>query len=885
MSLIGSRLGHHDVTALIGEGGMGQVYQATDTKLNRQVALKILPEAFAADPDRLARFQREAQVLASLNHPNIAQIHGLEETDDTRALVLELVEGPTLADRIKQGPIPVDEALPIAKQIAEALEAAHEAGVIHRDLKPANIKVREDGTVKVLDFGLARALRPDVMSGDASQSPTLTAAATQAGVILGTAAYMAPEQARGKTVDKAADIWGFGTVLFEMLAGRRAFPGDNLTDTIAAVVKSEPAWETLPDDVSPRLAQVLRACLQKNAKQRVRDIGDVRLAMEGAFETAVDTTVHPATSQKTGSRFAWAMAGAVAAALLTGGVMWSQRPAPPPPVVEHVSVTLPPDVSVPFFGDAIALSPNGRHLVYAGESDGVRRLYHRAMDQREAVPLPGTEGAFTPTFSPDGQWIAFWAESAGLRRVALAGGPPVTIRENPATTWMTTRWGPDDRIWFGNTTSGLRVVPAFGGTPELVTSPGEAENGHFWAAPMPNGRDVLFTVNPSNDDPPHIAVYDHETGEQRMLADGTLPSYAPTGHVVYLSGDRELTALPFDAVTLQATGPPAAILPSGVARFYLSDDGSLTYLPGVLGGNDKLLVWVDRGGVEELIEAEAAPYVSPRLSPDGQRLAVGIERDNRDIYIIDLTNPTTRTRLTFDPAEDRNPLWTPSGDRIVFASDRNGVQSVFSKPADGTDQAKLLVSLPDRVVNPVGWAGGGERLVVGSPKPDGVGQDVGLVSMSGEPTVQWVLVEPYPTFDGTTSPDGSHLAFLSLETGQIEVHVRPFPGVENGRWQIEGWGEDPLWSRDGRELFYRTRRPGGMMMAVPVTTEPSFAFGVREPLFADDNYWGFNGRYHDVSPDGRFLMIKSSGTFDTAARQINIIRNWTEELKRLVPTE
>ena len=429
------RIGCYDVTALIGEGGMGQVYQATDTKLKRQVALKILPEAFAADPERLARFQREAEVLASLNHPNIAAIHGLEEADGIRALVLELVEGPTLADRIKQGPIPLDEALLIAKQIAEALEAAHEKGIIHRDLKPANIKVKADGTVKVLDFGLAKALDPNP-TGDPSQSPTLTAMATQMGVIMGTAAYMSPEQARGTTVDKRADIWAFGCVLFEMLTGKKAFPGDDLTDTIAAVVRGEPAWEVLPDDVPARLTQILRACLEKDKTLRVRDVGDVTLAMEGRFETTVSVS-QVGVLQAAGWRQALPWAVGIALAIVTGVAVWSlTRPAAAP--LSRFTVAPRPGVEAT---GVVRFSPDGRTLAFQGLSEGLSQVYLRRLDQLEAVPLPGTEGSAPVSFSPDGASILVQAVS--LSGTILFDGTLKRVGGGGAN------WGPEDTVVMG----------------------------------------------------------------------------------------------------------------------------------------------------------------------------------------------------------------------------------------------------------------------------------------------------------------------------------------------------------------------------------------------------------------------------------------------------
>ena len=489
---VGSRLGHYEVTALIGEGGMGQVYQATDTKLNRQVALKILPEAFAADPDRLARFQREAQVLASLNHPNIAAIHGLEDSAGTKALVLELVEGPTLADRIAQGPIPIDKALPIAKQIAEALEAAHEAGVIHRDLKPANIKVREDGTVKVLDFGLAKALEGNTGS-DPSESPTLTAAATQMGVIMGTAAYMAPEQAKGKIVDKRADIWAFGAVLYEMLTGQKPFVGEDVSDTLATVLKTDPEWKALPGDTPPRVRQLLQTCLQKNPKQRVQAIGDVRLAMEGAFES-LEVAAAPVTRRTVGGRLAVAwVASTLIASAVTGVAIWNfaRGAALPSAGVARMSLVLPEAQRMigSDFGQ-LAISPGGTHVVYVAN----RQLYLRALDNLETQPLAGTEltDPASPFFSHDGQWIGFYsARERVLKRVALAGG--ATVRLSEAGNSNGASWSTDDTLVLVDSGTRILRVVVSGGPPEVLV---EVDPPNLVRRPqlLPGGEAVLYTL-------------------------------------------------------------------------------------------------------------------------------------------------------------------------------------------------------------------------------------------------------------------------------------------------------------------------------------------------------------------------------------------------------
>ena len=563
---VGSRLAHYEVTALIGKGGMGEVYQATDTTLNRQVALKILPEAFASDPDRLARFQREAHVLASLNHPNIAAIHGLEESEGTRALVLELVEGPTLADRIAQGPIPVDEALPIAKQIAEALEAAHEAGVIHRDLKPANVKVKDDGTVKVLDFGLAKAL-DTTPEGDPSLSPTLTAAATQMGVIMGTAAYMSPEQARGKTVDKRADIWAFGAVLYEMLTGQRAFAGGDVSDVLASVLAREPDWALLPHTMSPVLGTYLRRCLHKDPKQRVPDIAAMRLAMEGAFETATG----PPTPGPSGrwSTVSWVVAAVVLALLsgLVGSVLTRPDSAQS---TQPTRFEILPSLDTEFDNGSstlgLALSPDGRTVVFVGTGPNGRGLFRRSLGDLRSVQI-GTEEGWFPFFSPDGEWVGYsdpvQSQGRALKKIRLDGsGNPITVAVVPrgGTPWAS--WRVADTIVFGSRhesgQKGVWLVSSNSGEPELVR-PAEsrfAEPPRFLDV-LPDGQAALATVGPDRNT--EVVVVDLATGEQESLLPGTSPRYVSTGHLVYWR-EGSLWAVPFDSARRTVAESPVKVV-------------------------------------------------------------------------------------------------------------------------------------------------------------------------------------------------------------------------------------------------------------------------------------------------------------------------------------
>ena len=616
----GTKLAHYEILEPIGKGGMGEVYRARDGKLGRDVAIKVLPEEFAKDKERLSRFQREAKLLASLNHPNIASIYGLEESDGVKALVLELVEGPTLAERIAEGPIPVEEALPIARQIAEALEAGHEAGVIHRDLKPANIKTKEDGTVKVLDYGLAKALEGDSPSGadsELSQSPTLTRQGTQSGVILGTAAYMSPEQAKGKRVDKRADIWAFGAVVYEMLTGKRAFAGEDVSDTLAAVLRAEPDLDALPVETPESLRLVLRLCLSKDVTRRFQSIGDVRLAMEGAFET---TATQGAVSQPVGWRPSMGMATAAALLLgvITGVGLWSvmhREPTPRP--VARFSLPLPPGDSLTGRGrHVVALSSDGTRLVYSAN----QQLYLRAMDQIEATPVRGTEGgARSPFFSPEGEWVGFWAEGQ-LKKVAIRGGAPVSLCE--AQIPWGARWGADDTIVFGQRGAGILRVSANGGTPEvLIPLEGTEEVGHGPQV-LPGEKAMLFTLGDgTNWDDAQIVVHSLETGERKVLIEGGRDArYVATGHLVYVL-DGTLLAVPFDVDELEVTGGPIPMAEgvmtagsrTGAAHFSVSDTGALVYVAGS-DRADRTLVWVDRDGREEALAAEPRAYISTYLS-------------------------------------------------------------------------------------------------------------------------------------------------------------------------------------------------------------------------------------------------------------------------------
>ena len=875
---VGSRLGHYDVTALIGEGGMGQVYQATDTKLNRQVALKILPEAFATDPDRLARFQREAQVLASLNHPGIAAIYGIEETDDTRALVLELVEGPTLADRIAQGPIPVDEALPIAKQIAEALEAAHEQGIIHRDLKPANIKVRPDGAVKVLDFGLAKALQGD--GSDPSESPTITAAATAAGVILGTAAYMSPEQARGKPVDKRADIWAFGAVLYEILTGQRPFKGRDVSEVLGSVLRLEPDWDALPGDGPSHLGALLKRCLEKEPKDRYHDIADVRLDLQrpavdaAGGQTDAAPAILPAPRRSLGPWVAAVLSGLAGAA-----AGWSLRQVQTPPTARLV-VPIP---GVDRLGPGEpALSPDGRFLAYAWGPAGARTLSLHQLDDPEGEAILEVEDGRQPFFSPDSVWLGFFTATE-LRKVSVRGGPPQTLATTPVPRGGT--WGADGWIVFApQSRGGLWRVSADGGTPENLTTPDPAagETSHRGPVWVAGANAVTFTALREQLGPVVMAL-SLDTGEQRQLVDGgTSARYVPTGHLVYLQ-EGALMAVPFDADRLEPTGSGVPVIEAepeagvqGVnGRVAVSESGLLVYPSGTL--DPPTLVWVDRDGIPTQLGVEPRGYQHPRLSPDGRQVVVAV---GQTLWLHTLGAAATFSRLTFQTSGDW-PVWTPESDRVVYSTRNPGTTwDLVWQAADGSGAAEPLVvrELEQYVMG--GMSPDGRTLAFVENHPETT-QDIWLVSTEDR-TARVFLQTPASEHGATFSPDGRFVAYISDELGDDEVFVRPVSGDAGQRQVSYGGGTEPLWAPSG-ELFYRNRRE---MVVVEVTTDPDLMVGTPEILFQGPYVLSsVLGRNYDVTRDGqRILMIQPPDPSDSTAR-LNAVVNWFQELNRLAPTD
>ena len=841
---VGSRLGVFEVTGRLGEGGMGVVYRATDTTLDRDVALKVLPDAFANDPERLARFEREAKVLASLNHPNIAQIHGLEQSGDTRALVLELVEGPTLQDRIAKGPIPLDEALPIARQIAEALEAAHEQGIIHRDLKPANVKVKDDGTVKVLDFGLAKALQPDLSDLEAANSPTMTmtAAATKMGVIMGTAAYMSPEQARGKPVDRRADIWAFGAVLYEMLTGTAPFSGDDVTQTLARVVEREPDWDLLPPSVPPSLGTYLRRCLQKDPKARVRDIGDMRLALDGAFETATEIQSVGGPAGAGGRQPLWrrALLWSSAAAVIAVAAALAGRasvPAEPRPVIRAVYRVPDGRRLAAFVLPPITIAPGGEAFAY-GSTEG--QVYLKAIEDIEDRPVTG-DGSYAdmPFFSPDGQSLGYHdGTSNQLKSVDLAaGGPSRVLADLGGRLPGGARWEPDGTVLYA-LPDGIWRVSENGGEPErlIAIAAGELAYG---PQRLPGGEWILFTQASSEAgqswDEADIVVAEVATGTRRVVRSGGRDArYLPTGHLVYVRGDV-LYAVPFDLNRLSASGTPVAVLDGvrsydaslGAAAFYaVSDEGTLVYQPGRAAGQSAV-AWTGLDGRQEALDLPAGSYSHPRLSPDGRWLAFARQDSGgTDVWVYAVAGGTAMRRLT-EGGNNRYPIWSRDGSHVVFQSDRDGDRGIFWQRADGTAPAERLTTAEEETEQiPESWSRTEDRLAF-SVKTGSV-FELWMWTLADRAAQRFGSAQSLGLFNARFSPDGRWVAYTQRDP-VVAMWVASM-GAPETRYQV---GQDsdvahhPLWSPDGHRLFYFA---GLSPMAVDVTTQPTLEMGRGTPL-------------------------------------------------------
>ena len=893
----GTSLGPYEVVTKIGEGGMGEVYRARDTKLDRDVALKVLPQAFTEDPDRLARFEREAKVLASLNHPNIAAIHGLEESEGTKALVLELVEGPTLADRIKQGAMPVDEALPIAKQIAEALEAAHEQGVIHRDLKPANIKVRDDGTVKVLDFGLAKALDTSP-EGDPSQSPTLTAAATQMGVIMGTAAYMSPEQARGKPVDKRADIWAFGVVLYEMLTGTRPFRGDDVSQTLAQVIERDPDESALPSRTPMSLRRLLRRCLHKETTRRLRDIGDARLELGEERAAPENELSELAKRGARRERLAWAVASmAVVAALVTITFVRSER-GPDELVAYRTSVLLPEDVTMGANpASRFALSPDGTLLAFsATDSAGQSRLWVRSLNTPTALPLEGTEGAFYPIWSPDGRFLAFQGSgSSGLAllRVAAGGGPVVTICETSGLAGGT--WNQDDVILFSSPGTAVQRVSASGGVPSAVTVPDTEGGGTFHreASFLPDGRHFLYVATGVDRGGGGASLYvgslDPDEPSKRLLEDGSNAHYA-NGHV-FFARDRVLMAQPFDAGSLEFTGAAVPVADDidtqgPIAAFSVSNTGVLAYQAGSTVRRSEL-AWFDRAGEQTGSLGDSGLYRELRLSRDDRRVAV--VRDDRgpggrNIWTFDVDSELPRQFTSISPNAEY-PVWSPDSSRVVFAAGLFGLRDLYQNEASGVGvESRLLVDADAVEKKPLSWSSDGQFLLYAARATGG--SELWVVPVA-QGTGSSMLVSTANTLAFAAadfSPDGRWVAFESSHSGRAEVYVSPFP-EPTAQFQVSAaGGRQPKWRAGGGELFFiqsddpdtANQWNGTVMMAEVSALQTGFEINRVQALFRLEQ--ARPGTF-DVTSDGQRVLALVAAE-EASFSPITLVTNWPALLNR-----
>ena len=881
----GTKLGPYEILAPLGAGGMGEVYRARDARLDRDVAIKILPDLFAQDPERLARFEREAKSLAALNHPNIAAIYGIEETTSevvVRALIMELVEGEDLSAIIARGAIPLSDMLPIARQIADALEAAHEQGIVHRDLKPANVKVRPDGTAKVLDFGLAKAMDPAGASaaGNASNSPTLTARATQMGMIIGTAAYMSPEQAKGKAVDRRADIWAFGVVLYEMLTGRRAFEGEDISTTLAAVLMREPDWTALPANTPPALVTLIQRCLERDPKQRLRDIGEARLLLSNPQTMSgrpAEGAVGPvATRSRIDPRMA---VGALALAAVSAIAAWVLKPAPIPAraAPARFAISLPKDVTYTRTTDrVIAMAPDGARIAYVAAG----QLFVRALDQIEPVAVAGVRDPREIFFSSDSQWIGFYM-SAKIWKVAVTGGAPVPVCD--ALPPAGASWSGDE-ILFGQS-GGIMRVAAAGGTPEVLISSSTGPIANPRRVPATN--EVLFsrTANVGNWDEADIVIADAKGAERVIIRGGSDARLLPTGHLVY--GRRgELLVVPVDPTTLATTGTPV-VLVNGVAgsvgltgarQFDVSDSGTLVYVSGGVE-QETDLVWADRQGREEVLTTEPqAAY--PRISPDGLRIAYSAPvSGNTDVYILEWGRKA-RSRLTFDAAQDMAPLWSADGKRIIYASGRNdGASNLYWQPADGTGTAERLTTGPNQQW-PYAVTRDGATLVyieLGAK----TSFDIYAISLTGDRTPRPLLNSAADERRPTLSPDDKWMAYQSDESGSFEIFVRPFPDVNGGRWQVSaGGGASPLWGTELREIFYRM---GQTIMRAGVATTPAFVPATPSVLFGSNLMPDTSGIQYALAPGGkRFILIKSRASGDVRS-EYRVALNWFDEVRTRAP--
>jgi Tol biopolymer transport system component len=889
----GTQLGPYRIEAVLGSGGMGEVYRARDTRLGRDVAIKVLREVWHADSDGRSRFEREARLLAALNHPHIASIYGVEETTGgRRALVLELVEGRTLADRLAPGKFAIKETLSIAAQVADGLDAAHERGIIHRDLKPANIKVTPDGRVKILDFGIAKLASAQFDEADVTDALTLSSNRTCQGTLLGTPSYMSPEQARGHNVDKRTDVWAFGCVLYEMLTGRTVFQGETTSDVVAAILTREVDFAALPTATPPAVRKLLQRCLEKDRKRRLHDIADARIEIE-------DALANPGVAHKPvrGTSMRVMTASAIAALILGGIIGWYFKPAvklstdlpgkvarltitPAVPLLEFVSRSSPCRVTDCGPG-TVAISRDGRRIAYTGQSGGVERLYVREIDQFESTPVSGSEGGHTPAFSPDGQSIAFISDSK-IKKVSLAGGTPQVLCDSVEGDGLS--WAVDDTLLFNpGLAKGVWGIAAKGGIPMAMTRIEGREYQHRFPEFLPNGKNILYSaLNGIADE--EIYVQSLETGKRRFITKGIFAHYISTGHLAFVQGGTLFT-VPFDIDRLQITGTPVAVLQriqtiADTPQIAFSQTGTIVYLPATGQNVDPTLVWVDRAGREQPTAASGRMFAQPHLAPDGRRVVVSVRAPSSDLWSFDLARGTW-SRQTYD-GQSSFPVWAPDGLRLVFASAKAGPTNTFWKPVDGPESSEQPLISGDFATFPFSLSSDGQLLAYVKADPTN-GQDIWVLPVAEpakqRPFLQTRFREGAPQF----SPDGRWIAYVSDESGRTEIYVRPFPGPGE-KWTVSSdGGNEPVWARKSKELFYRS---GDAMMVVDVATNPSFSVGKPRQLFQkpyerSGAYWA----NYDVTADGQQLLMVKGAEQIRLPSQMNIVLNWFEDLKQRAPVK
>jgi serine/threonine-protein kinase len=883
---------------------MGEVYRARDTKLDRLVAIKILPEPFARDHERLARFEREARALASLSHPNIATIHGFEEVNGIKAIVLELVEGPTLADRISAGPIPLDEVRRIAVQIVAALEAAHEQGIIHRDLKPANIKVRDDGTVKVLDFGLAKALGPvsAVATGPTDSLTVTSPLMTHTGVILGTPAYISPEQATGREADKRSDVWAFGCVLYELLTGRRAFDASDASTTLAAVIMKEPDWTALPRAVTPALRTLLQRCLEKDRRQRVGDISTARFVMnEPAIATSGALAVQSASRARRAAP--WFVGIVLGAAVVIDLVMRPPWRTASPGAAVRLEAAIGADASIATRNASLAVSPDGSVLAFiATNTQGTTQLYVRRLGELHAVPIAGTVSASAPFFSPDGAWVAFFAGNQ-LRKVAVTGGAVVTLCAAPAPRGGT--WAEDGSIVFQSTTSGLGLsrLPPNGGTPAPLTTLGAGEVTQRWPQMLPDGKAVLYTAHTSGTDFDNatLVVQPLPNGVPKVVhRGGYYGRYLRSGHLAYVY-EGTLFAVPFDLTRLESTGPAVPVVggvsaypggsggSSGSALVAWTQGGTAIYVAGSNANDEAPIQWLDRAGRVSLLRAQSANWSNPSVSPDGQRLAVDIGPGQTDVWVYEWSRDTL-TPITRDAAAaDQKPLWTPGGQRIVFRSGRDSSLNLYLRRADGTGDVQRLTESPNPQT-PASWHPTGKFLAFHELRP-ATGNDLMILPMEGNDASGWKPGNPTvflntdaAEFEPMFSPDGRWIAYHSTESGQFQVYVRPFPGPGAKRQISTDGGQLPTWSLTRSELVYANLDRQLMVVSYTVTGD---VFNSTKPRLWSERRYLPRPRFRSFTlhPDGERIVLDAASETESAVSRDKVvfILNFFDELRRIAP--